>query len=48
MQNDFYRFMDLDAPALALILSSFGLSLPAKLYRRAELKGLKKKLEIFI
>ena len=40
--------MDLDTPDLALILNSFGLELPAKLYRRAELKGLKKEMDIFI
>ena len=40
--------MDLDDPDLKLILDAFGIDIPAKLYRRAELKTIKKSINIFI
>ncbi len=46
--GDLYRFMDVDDPDLKLILDAFHLTIPAKLYRRAELKTLKKELKIFM
>lgn len=48
LPGDLYRFMDVDDPDLKLILDAFGIQIPARLYRRAELKGIKKELEIFI
>lgn len=43
-----YRFMDVDDPDLKLILDAFDIKIPAKLYRRAELKTIKTDLKIFI
>lgn len=48
LPGDLYRFMDIDDPDLKLILDAFGIHIPAKLYRRAELKGIKKEIKIFI
>ena len=36
-----YRFMDVDDPNPKRILDSFGIGIPAKLYRRAGLKSIK-------
>lgn len=47
LPDDLYRFMDVDDPDLALILKAFHISLPAKLYRRAELKSVKTGIRIF-
>ena len=47
LPDDLYRFMDVDNPDLALILKAFDISLPAKLYRRAELKSVKTGIRIF-
>lgn len=43
-----YRFMDVDDPDLKRILDSFGISIPAKLYQRAELKRIKTGIKIFM
>ena len=48
LPGDLYRFMDVDDPDLKLILDAFGILIPAKLYRRAELKSIKKDIKIFI
>lgn len=48
LPGDLYRFMDIDDPDLKLILNAFGIQIPAKLYRRAELKSIKKDMKIFI
>lgn len=48
LPGELYRFTDVDDPDLKLILDSFGISIPAKLYRRAELKGIKTGIKIFI
>lgn len=40
--------MDVDAPDLKLILDSFGIDIPAKLYQRSELKSIKTGIKIFI
>ena len=37
----YYRFNDLDDPDLSIILSSFGINLPLKLFKLGELKQLK-------
>ena len=48
LPDDLYRFMDIDDPDLSLILKAFGIRIPAKLYRRAELKSLKTGAKIFM
>ncbi|MFP3153410.1 transposase [Lachnospiraceae bacterium ZAX-1] len=48
LPGDFYRFMDVDDPDLKLMLDAFGIKIPAKLYRRAELKSIKTNVKIFI
>ena len=48
LPGELYRFMDIDDPDLKRILDSFGISIPAKLYRRAELKSIKTGIKIFI
>ena len=40
--------MDVDDLDLKLILDSFSINIPAKLYRRAELKSIKKGIKIFM
>ena len=47
LPGDLYRFMDVDDPDLKLIIDAFEINIPAKLYRRAELKSLKKDIKIF-
>ena len=47
LPGDLYRFMDVDNPDLSIILKAFGIDIPAKLYRRAELKSLKTGIKIF-
>ena len=47
LPDDLYRFMDVDDPDLALILKAFHINLPARLYRRAELKSVKTGIRIF-
>ena len=48
MPADLYRFMDVDDPDLKLILDAFDIEIPLKLYRKAELKALKKNIKIFM
>ena len=48
LPGELYRFMDVDDPDLKRILDSFGISIPAKLYRRAELKSIKTGIKIFM
>lgn len=48
LPGDLYRFMDVDDPDLKLILDAFGIKIPAKLYRKAELKSIKTDTKIFI
>lgn len=48
MPASLYRFMDVDDPDLKLILNAFDIKIPLKLYRKAELKAIKKNIEIFI
>lgn len=47
MPASLYRFMDVDDPDLKLILDAFDITIPLKLYRKAELKAIKKNIEIF-
>lgn len=48
LPGDLYRFMDVDYPDLKLILDAFNIKIPAKLYRRSELKSIKTNTKIFI
>ncbi len=48
LPGDLYRFMDVDDPNLKLILDAFEISIPAKLYRRAELKHIKTEIKVFM
>lgn len=47
LPGDLYRFMDVDDPDLKLIMDAFEINIPAKLYRKPELKSLKKDIKIF-
>ena len=48
LPSDLYRFMDADDPDLKLILDAYGIKIPAKLYRRAELKHIKTEIKVFM
>ena len=48
LPDDLYRFMNVDDPDLALILKAFNIEIPAKLYRRGELKAIKTGTKIFM
>lgn len=48
LPGDLYRFMDIDDADLKLILEAFDIKIPARLYRRAELKAIKTDTKIFI
>ena len=48
LPGELFRFMDVDDPDLKLILDAFGITLPPKLYRRAELKSVKTNIKVFI
>ncbi len=48
LPGDLYRFVDTDDPDLKRILDAFGIEIPAKLFRRAELKQIKTGTEIFM
>ncbi len=48
LPGDLYRFFDVDAPDLKLILDAFDIKIPPKLYRRAELKSIKTSTRIFM
>ena len=39
LADDFYRFTDLDNPDLKLILDSFDIKIPTKLFRKIDLKS---------
>ena len=48
LPNDLYRFMNVDDPDLKLILDAFGIDIPMKLYRRADLKHIKTNIKVFM
>lgn len=48
LPGELYRFMDVNDPDLKLILDAFDINIPAKLYRRSELKSIKTGIKIFI
>jgi len=48
LPGDLYRFLDVDDPDLKLILGAFKIKIPPKLYRRADLKSIKKDISVFM
>lgn len=46
LSNDYYRFNNLDDPDLKLILESFDIKIPLKLYKKGELKKIKTEIRI--
>jgi len=48
LSDELYKFMDIDDPDLAVILKAFNIEIPAKLYRRSELKSIKTGIKIFM
>ena len=48
LPGNLYRFMDIDDPDLKQILDAFGVNIPAKLYRRTELKHIKTGINVFM
>ena len=48
LPEELYMFMDIDDPDLALILKAFEIEIPAKLYRKSELKSIKTGTKIFM
>ena len=48
LPDDLYRFMDVDDPDVKLILDAFNISIPPKLFRRAELKSIKTGISVFM
>ena len=48
LSDGLYRFLDVDDPDLKLILDAFGIRIPARLYRRAELKRVKTGIKVFM
>ncbi|MFY9422779.1 MAG: IS1634 family transposase [Bacilli bacterium] len=47
LPGDYYRFNNLDDPDLKLILDTFNIEIPVKLFRKMELKNIKTKIKIF-
>lgn len=47
LPGDLYRFAEIDDPDLKLILDSFGIEIPKKLFRKSELRSIKTKIKIF-
>ncbi len=48
MPDDFFRFLNTNDPDLKLILDSFNITIPYKMYRRGDLKSIKTNTQIFI
>ena len=46
LPGDYYRFNNLDDSDLKLILNAFGIKIPLKLFRKAELKTIKTNIEL--
>lgn len=46
LPNDYYRFNNLDDPDLKLILDSFHIEIPSKLFKKGELKKIKTSIKI--
>lgn len=47
LPNDYYRFLSINDPDLKLIIDSFNIKIPVKLFRKMELKNIKTQIEIF-
>lgn len=48
LPGDLYRFINVDHPDVKLILDAFGIDIPTKLYRRADLKRIKTGIKVFM
>jgi len=48
LPGDYFKFMNTDDPDLKLILDAFGIKIPYKFFRRAELKQIKTETKIFM
>ena len=48
LPSDYYKFMNIDDIDLKLILDAFGVKIPPKLFRRAELKQIKTSIDVFM
>ena len=48
LPGDYYRFMNTDDPDLKLILDAFNIEIPAKFYRRADLRQIKTNIKDFM
>jgi len=48
MPDDYYRFLNTGDPDLKLILDAFNISIPYKMFRRADLKAIKTNTQIFM
>ncbi|MBO5095644.1 MAG: IS1634 family transposase [Bacilli bacterium] len=46
MNDEYYRFNNINDPDLAIILKAFNINIPAKLYKRAELRNIKVNIKI--
>ena len=47
MPSDYYRFMNIENPDLKLILDTFDINIPTKLFKLSELKQIKSGIKIF-
>ena len=47
LPGEYYRFNNLDEPDLKLILDSFHIQIPVKLFRKLELKNIKTNIKVF-
>lgn len=48
LPEDLYMFLDIDDPDLSTILKAFDIEIPARLYRKSELKSIKTGTKIFM
>jgi len=48
MPGDYFRFLNIDDPDLKIILDAFDITIPCKMYQRAELKSIKTGTRIFM
>jgi transposase len=45
LSNDYYRFLNLNDPDLKLILHAFGIDIPAKFFRKSQIKSFKTSIQ---
>jgi hypothetical protein len=48
LPGDYFRFLNIDDPDLKLILDAFNISIPYKLFQRAELRAIKSNIKVFM